>query len=219
MPMVRMPPRRPASTPARCAPPIPRCCTTARAASSSTGPAGRGQRSAARRAARARRGHRGADRRRAAQGVRPPRPAHHPADLDDRLPPAARGRGGVLHRRGRQARAPQRRGRPTRSRSAVSATRPPTTPPRSVPSTPPIHAAYQGLPLPLLFVCEDNGIGISTKTPTGWIAPTTGTAHGLRYFERRRLRPAGRLRRRRRRRRVGARRTASRRSCTCTRCG
>ena len=44
------------------------------------------------RAARAgRRGGR-ADRRRAAQGVRPRRPAHHPADLDHRLAPAARGR-------------------------------------------------------------------------------------------------------------------------------
>jgi len=44
------------------------------------------------------------------------------------------------------------------------------------------HAAYQGLPLPLLFVCEDNGIGISTKTPTGWIAATFGTRVGLQYF-------------------------------------
>ncbi|MCA3452017.1 MAG: MFS transporter [Rhodobacter sp.] len=29
--------------------------------------------------------------------------------------------------------------------------------------------AFQSIPLPLLFVCEDNGIGISTKTPKGWI--------------------------------------------------
>ena len=29
--------------------------------------------------------------------------------------------------------------------------------------------AVQSTPLPLLFVCEDNGIGISTKTPRGWI--------------------------------------------------
>ncbi len=29
--------------------------------------------------------------------------------------------------------------------------------------------AHQRLPLPILFVCEDNGIGISVKTPTGWI--------------------------------------------------
>ncbi|MFC4585525.1 thiamine pyrophosphate-dependent enzyme [Sphaerisporangium corydalis] len=31
------------------------------------------------------------------------------------------------------------------------------------------YCAYQGLPLPLLFVCEDNGIGISVRTPPGWI--------------------------------------------------
>jgi 2-oxoisovalerate dehydrogenase E1 component len=45
-----------------------------------------------------------------------------------------------------------------------------------------IHAAYQGFPLPLLFVCEDNGIGISTKTPTGWIAVNFGNREGLEYF-------------------------------------
>jgi len=44
------------------------------------------------------------------------------------------------------------------------------------------HAAYQGLPLPLLFVCEDNGIGISTKTPTGWIAASFGNRAGVEYF-------------------------------------
>jgi 2-oxoisovalerate dehydrogenase E1 component len=31
-------------------------------------------------------------------------------------------------------------------------------------------SSVQSAPLPLLFVCEDNGIGISTKTPLGWIA-------------------------------------------------
>jgi Pyruvate/2-oxoglutarate dehydrogenase complex, dehydrogenase (E1) component, eukaryotic type, alpha subunit len=30
--------------------------------------------------------------------------------------------------------------------------------------------AYQKLPAPVLFVCEDNGIGISVKTPAGWVA-------------------------------------------------
>jgi 2-oxoisovalerate dehydrogenase E1 component len=32
------------------------------------------------------------------------------------------------------------------------------------------YAATQGLPLPLLFVCEDNGIGISVRSPAGWVA-------------------------------------------------
>jgi 2-oxoisovalerate dehydrogenase E1 component len=42
--------------------------------------------------------------------------------------------------------------------------------------------AYQSIPLPLLFVCEDNGIGISTKTPTGWIAAGFQSRPGLKYF-------------------------------------
>ena len=31
------------------------------------------------------------------------------------------------------------------------------------------HFAYRGVPLPLLVVCEDNGIGISVPTPEGWV--------------------------------------------------
>jgi 2-oxoisovalerate dehydrogenase E1 component len=46
-----------------------------------------------------------------------------------------------------------------------------------------MHSAYQGLPMPLLFVCEDNGIGISTRTPREWIARTYGNRDGLEYFE------------------------------------
>ncbi|MDX5350225.1 MAG: MFS transporter, partial [Paracoccaceae bacterium] len=42
--------------------------------------------------------------------------------------------------------------------------------------------SYQSVPLPLLFCCEDNGIGISTKTPTGWIAATFSNRPGLKYF-------------------------------------
>ncbi|WP_260295816.1 thiamine pyrophosphate-dependent enzyme [Sedimenticola hydrogenitrophicus] len=42
--------------------------------------------------------------------------------------------------------------------------------------------AYQSIPLPLLFVCEDNGIGISTRTPRGWISASFSQRPGLRYF-------------------------------------
>jgi 2-oxoisovalerate dehydrogenase E1 component len=42
--------------------------------------------------------------------------------------------------------------------------------------------AFQSVPLPLLFVCEDNGIGISTKTPKGWIAASFAHRPGLKYF-------------------------------------
>ncbi|MGB5069042.1 MAG: thiamine pyrophosphate-dependent enzyme, partial [Albidovulum sp.] len=42
--------------------------------------------------------------------------------------------------------------------------------------------SYQSIPLPLLFVCEDNGIGISTKTPKGWIASSFRNRPGMAYF-------------------------------------
>ncbi|WP_414899593.1 thiamine pyrophosphate-dependent enzyme [Sphingomonas flavalba] len=42
--------------------------------------------------------------------------------------------------------------------------------------------AFQSVPLPLLFVCEDNGIGISTRTPRGWIGASFSARPGLRYF-------------------------------------
>ena len=38
-----------------------------------------------------------------------------------------------------------------------------------------------GNPMPILFVCEDNGIGISVTTPRGWIAETFGRMSGLTY--------------------------------------
>jgi 2-oxoisovalerate dehydrogenase E1 component len=46
-----------------------------------------------------------------------------------------------------------------------------------------IYAGYQGLPMPILFVCEDNGIGISVRTTGGWIAHNFGDRPGLEYFE------------------------------------
>ncbi|MGN6728874.1 MAG: thiamine pyrophosphate-dependent enzyme, partial [Rhodanobacteraceae bacterium] len=42
--------------------------------------------------------------------------------------------------------------------------------------------AYQKLPAPVLFVCEDNGIGISVKTPSGWIANNFRDRKDLDYF-------------------------------------
>ena len=44
-------------------------------------------------------------------------------------------------------------------------------------------ASVQSTPLPLLFVCEDNGIGISTKTPKGWIEASMSHRPGMRYFQ------------------------------------
>ena len=43
-------------------------------------------------------------------------------------------------------------------------------------------SAYQKLPAPVLFVCEDNGIGISVKTPPGWIEHRFRGMDGLDYF-------------------------------------
>lgn len=42
-------------------------------------------------------------------------------------------------------------------------------------------AAFQGSPMPLLLVCEDNGIGISTPTPTGWVEANLRARPGLHY--------------------------------------
>ena len=43
--------------------------------------------------------------------------------------------------------------------------------------------SVQSIPLPLLFVCEDNGIGISTKTPKGWIESSMAGRPGIKYFK------------------------------------
>ncbi len=42
--------------------------------------------------------------------------------------------------------------------------------------------SFQSVPLPLLFVCEDNGIGISVRTPRGWVRANFENRPGLKYF-------------------------------------
>jgi 2-oxoisovalerate dehydrogenase E1 component len=44
------------------------------------------------------------------------------------------------------------------------------------------YTAFQGLPLPLLLVCEDNGLGISVRTPPGWIEAAQSGRPRVRYF-------------------------------------
>jgi 2-oxoisovalerate dehydrogenase E1 component len=44
------------------------------------------------------------------------------------------------------------------------------------------YTAFQGLPLPLLLVCEDNGLGISVRTPPGWIEAAQSGRPQVRYF-------------------------------------
>lgn len=42
--------------------------------------------------------------------------------------------------------------------------------------------AYQQLPCPILFVCEDNNLGISVSTPTGWIKANFESRPGIHYI-------------------------------------
>lgn len=43
-------------------------------------------------------------------------------------------------------------------------------------------AAYQQLDAPVLYVCEDNGIGISVRSPAGWIGESFSQRRHLKYF-------------------------------------
>lgn len=42
--------------------------------------------------------------------------------------------------------------------------------------------SYQDAPMPILFVCEDNDIGISTFTPKGWVEAKYRDHAGIKYF-------------------------------------
>ncbi|RYP84037.1 MFS transporter [Nocardioides guangzhouensis] len=43
------------------------------------------------------------------------------------------------------------------------------------------YLTHRGLPVPLLLVCEDNGLGISTRTPPGWVEAALGRLPGIAY--------------------------------------
>jgi 2-oxoisovalerate dehydrogenase E1 component len=44
------------------------------------------------------------------------------------------------------------------------------------------YTVHQGLPMPVLFCCEDNGFGISVRTPRDWVAAAWSQRPHLRYF-------------------------------------
>jgi len=43
--------------------------------------------------------------------------------------------------------------------------------------------SYQNLPLPIVFICEDNGIGISVKSPPDWVNNSRSHSQSIKYFE------------------------------------
>ena len=43
-------------------------------------------------------------------------------------------------------------------------------------------ATYRGIDVPVLFVCEDNGIGVSVRSPDGWVADVLRSRPGLHYL-------------------------------------
>ena len=144
------------------------------------------------------------------------RPGRRPDHLHDRLAPAPGGRPRASPSSGCAAvDAAGRRGEPAsrgvrpwprrrRSWSARSATPRSTTPAPPPRSTPPAGSTTRGLRLPVLFVCEDNGLGHqrARRRTAGWSA-TLRARPGLRLLRRRRLRPGRRATTRRPRPRPG----------------
>ena len=140
-----------------------------------------------------------------AQGVRPPRPGRHPADLDDRLAPAAGRRPGLRARRGPPGSASPTPWPPTRSwwqlRRRVGQ---PLDRGRRA-STPRPTAPTRACRCRCCSSARTTGIGISVRTPPGWVEAALGRRPGAPVRARRRHRPGRRLRRRRRAGRLRAR--------------
>ncbi|HEY9031411.1 MAG TPA: thiamine pyrophosphate-dependent enzyme [Kangiella sp.] len=44
------------------------------------------------------------------------------------------------------------------------------------------YLSYKGEPLPLVFICEDNGIGISVSTPPNWVENNVKNRHSVEYI-------------------------------------
>ena len=160
-----------------------------------------------------------------------PKLAVDPDDLDDRLAPAARGRAGVRDR----AAAGALRG----DRAPATPARPPATDRRTPerlarrrdrgvllrrrvgqPRGRPGGVQHRRLvrphrrELPVLFVCEDNGLGISVRSPAGWVEAALRQPAGAALPARGRVRPGGHLRRRRRGGRSGCAGSGGRPCCT-----
>ncbi|AOE49443.1 thiamine pyrophosphate-dependent enzyme [Kangiella sediminilitoris] len=45
------------------------------------------------------------------------------------------------------------------------------------------YIAYKGEPLPLVYICEDNGIGISVSTPDNWIENNVKNRQSIEYIQ------------------------------------
>ncbi|MBD89927.1 MAG: MFS transporter [Deltaproteobacteria bacterium] len=45
-----------------------------------------------------------------------------------------------------------------------------------------VWASSQGLPMPIVFLCEDNGLGISVHTPADWVERSVRDRYGIDYF-------------------------------------
>ena len=181
--LLRSPPRgtsRTRRSRLRCGPPTRRSSTTARAPSTSRGRrrrAGTGCRTSC--GASRPRGtsrSRGAGTRCSATTRSPSSRRRRRSPRTCRAPSASRSRSS-----GRGSSASSRPGPRTRSSSAASATPRSTTRPRRRRLNSAAHLAHQGLPLPLLFVCEDNRLGISVRSPAGWVESALRARPALRY--------------------------------------